>query len=345
MKLNTKELQRYRANSRYVEGRLILPICGYIKVDAGGTLTKNNTHAFYQESLTVEDGFDVLIDEKQLFAFLNSTSADEVEIRPSSSGYVSISDGYTTMRIPTMEFKHFPKIPDQPEEYTKLPRETLLRLQYASKVVDAPDRDVPMVQNFISFWPGGIIGMNIACGSFYPHDEIDYPSVCLSKETCECISDYQEIDFAQSDSWHLFKSDFSYFGFLKPAVNFVDMSRYFQSHSSQNTFKIDKSEWLSFNTLAMGTGAFSSKMYVMDGELHLEAGRDDTEIRKSIPVIGFEQDVTQYAPNAMNRLLKSLPDETITFSRGKGFYYLTGDEGFTALIMDVVDNPVVTAKK
>jgi hypothetical protein len=59
---------------------------------------------------------------------------------------------------------------------------------------------------------------------------------------------------------------------------------------------------------------------------------------KPVDVVGKMTGKFQYDAHLMNKILKSSPDEELTFHQSKALYYITGDSGFSALIMELKIN-------
>jgi hypothetical protein len=74
---------------------------------------------------------------------------------------------------------------------------------------------------------------------------------------------------------------------------------------------------------------------VVDGKLRLSAidGGYGVDNEKEIDVVGKMADKFWYDASLMNRLLKTAPDDELTFCLVSGRMYITGDSGFTSLII------------
>jgi hypothetical protein len=113
--------------------------------------------------------------------------------------------------------------------------------------------------------------------------------------------------------------------------------------SKGDRFIIHKSKISDFNDLCLANSPlkYAWPTFSIEDSKMLISITDATYGRngeKLIDVVGSMTGKFQYDASLMNRVLKSSPDDELTFHQSKALYYIAGDSGFTALIMELKVN-------
>jgi hypothetical protein len=174
--------------------------------------------------------------------------------------------------------------------------------------------------------------------------ERELPEILLRRDTAMSISKLSEVRFAQTDSFHFFESGNCLYGFVKQAdVKFFDMT-VFAKFEKSSKFVLSKSDFIDLNDMVTGTAVskISNPSFVVE-KGNLNYSFEDTgyeiSISRSIPVEGDDiPEIFHFQAALIGKLMKSVPDELLTFHRVMNErYYVTGDSGFVALIIGLVN--------
>jgi len=128
-------------------------------------------------------------------------------------------------------------------------------------------------------------------------------------------------------------------GISKPEYRYIDILSFFKMEVT-GSFEIEKSELIQFNNQAIKTA--SSKLYTtlmkFEGD-NLELTMVDNDYKrgaeKTIAVTGATDGGFKYNPEFLNRILKSLPNDTVTIHQTDGKYFVTTDSKTISLIMKI----------
>lgn len=332
MKISVEQLKRFKNNSSSIKTNNILPILGYLKFSKDGTVTKNAMGSFIIQKIDCKEDF--LVDETILMSFVNYTSSPTIDVTI-KDGKIILSDGTGAKKTsPTEPVENFP-VNDTPDaEPFELDLEVLQSIGIASQFV--MDKDIPDAACYV------FVGNNHVCGSNGAIAYIDefvekLPKIVLDKNTATTISRYDSVLFSENDSYLFFETDDVKLGFIKNQYQWMDESP-FATFTPEAKFEMDKREFVNFNDMVINDNISKvavSSISVSKGKLNYESNDTGYErvAEKQIAVEGDDMEKFNFNPALMAKLLKSVPDDTLTFNRMGNRYYITGDSGFVSLII------------
>lgn len=338
MKISVSELKSFKANASFIKQNNIIPVLSYLKL-SDGCITKNNLNSFLIQKVG-KFKESILVDEKILMAFVDNASTDEIEISVSGKR-ILITDGFTKDYSPTDDIINFPTNESGEFEKTKISVDVLASIKIASTFI-LSEETMPNKSNIF-------VGKKSVAGSngfiaYVKTFDIDLPQMVLSKDTCTVISKFGSIDFYESESYHFFENDKCKFGFIKPTYPFFDLTVFGVFNKEAPHFEVNKFDLIRFNDLAISSpskkvvATFKVQSEVM--KLVMKDTDYDRDVEKDIPVTGEDVSLFAYMPVNLNQLLKNVPDAYLIFYQAKNKYYITGESGFTTLIMEVIE-PII----
>lgn len=338
MKIKVSELKSFKANASFIKQNGIIPILSYLKFE-DGSVTKNNLHSFLIQKVG-KFKEKILVDEKILMAFVDNASSDEIEITVSGTR-VLITDGFTKDYSPTDELINFPTNESGVFEKIELNAEILSSIRITSNFI-LLDEQMP-AKSHVFIGKKSVAGSNGFIAYFKSFD-IDLPEMVLNKETSTGISKFDTIQFSQSEKYHFFENDTCKFGFIKPTYPFFDLIVFGKYDAEAPHFEVNKYDIIKFDELAISSPSKKvvATFKVISEVMKLEMKDADFErdVQKDISVTGMDVESFSYMPVNMNQLLKNVPDSDLTFWQSKNKYYITGESGFTTLIMEVIE-PII----
>jgi DNA polymerase III sliding clamp (beta) subunit (PCNA family) len=333
IKVSVADIRSFKKNSSHIKRNGLIPILDYIKFD-NGTITKTNIHEFVVQESNFSGSF--LVEERILFNFIEYTSASEILF--SADGHkVIMSDGSQKTSSSQGDINLFPQIEQPPKETISLTDVILKLFGSAAKYTQEGSDDLRKSHIFIG---GDAIVASDGFIAFYRKIDRELPKTAIPRSVAEKVSYIDPADFSQTEKKLFFKAGKVLYGFQKTEATYVDMRSFF-SYSKDTSFHAPKSELISFNEMSLGMSKLKlchPYLEVVNGKLIMSAVNSDYGVdnEKEIDVVGQMGDKFQYDAVILNRLLKTAPDEELTFSRIKGMMYITGDSGFTSLIMELL---------
>lgn len=333
IKVSVADIRSFKKNSSHIKSKGILPIYGYIKFE-NGTITKASAGEFVVQESSFSGSF--LVEERILFNFIEYTHAPEI-IFVADGRKVTLSDGSQKTVSNQEEITLFPKI-DQPPKETVSLTDTILKLfGSAAKYTQEKEDDLRKSHIFIG---GDTILATDGFIAFYRKIDRELPKTAISRYVAESVSTIDPADFSQNENKLFFKTDKVIYGFLKTEATYIDLSGFFK-YVKKDSFEASKSDLISFNEMCLSMSKIKichPYLEIINGKLLMSAVNSDYGVdnEKEIEVIGEIGDKFQYDATTFNRLLKTAPDDELTFSRVKGMMYITGDSGFTSLIMELL---------
>lgn len=342
MKLTTKvsvaDIRSFKKNSGHIKKNGILPILDYVKFD-NGTITKTNLHEFVVQESNFTGAF--LIEERVLFNFIEYTSAADISF-VADGKKITLSDGSQKTTSAQGDIALYPETEEAPTETVAL-TDTILKLFGAAAKYTREDQfDLIISHIFIG---GDAILASDRFIAFYRKIDRELPKTAIPRNVAERVSSIDPADFSQTEKKLFFKCGKVLYGFQKTEATFVDMRKFFD-YEKGTSFHAPKSELIGFNEmcLSMSPLKFCHPTFeIVSGKLLLSAidGDYGVDNEKEITVVGKMQSKFKYDATTLNRLLKTAPDDELTFSSAKGMMYITGDSGFTSLIMELLDQDKV----
>lgn len=329
MKLKTAQIKAFRTASASIKQNGILPILSYLKFD-NGFITKNNMESF----VIMPADFDgsCLIDEVRLYGFIDNIKASEFEVKI-KDGIVTLSDGKYKQNSPTDLVSNFPVnvIPDADE--IELTNTDMWAIKYASNFTQEDEINPYMKCVFIG---NGIIAATNSFIAYTEKTELKN-TIILQKETAAAIGKYESVLFSENESYQFFKCNEIKYGFIKKDTKFLDM-KIFSVLPDGPGVALNKDEIINFCSMCVAstpTGA-TLEVNIKGGCLVMLYPAHNIDISTSIdlPVTETLQDF-RFQPFLMLKMLKNVPDTDLIFYRGKDKYFITGESGFVALIMEM----------
>jgi hypothetical protein len=333
IKVSVSDIRSFKKNSSRITGKGIIPILDYIKFD-NGTITKTNINEFVVQESNFSGAF--LVEERILFNFIEYTSAVEIQFIADGKKVI-ISDGSQKTSSAQGDINLFPEIEHPPIATVSL-TDTILKLfGSAAKYTQEGNDDLRKTHIFIG---GNTIMASDGFIAFYRKVDRELPKTAIPRSVAEKVSSIDPADFSQTEKKLFFRAGKVLYGFQKTEATYIDMSSFF-TYNKTTSFHAPKSELIAFNEMSLGMSKIKlchPYLEIVDGKLLMSAINSDYGVdnEKEIDVIGEMGDKFQYDAVILNRLLKTAPDEELTFSRVKGMMYITGDSGFTSLIMELL---------
>ena len=333
VKVSVADIRSFKKNSSRITSKGILPILDYIKF-YNGTITKTNINEFVVQESNFSGAF--LVEERILFNFIEYTSAVEISFVTDGTKVV-ISDGSQKTTSNQGDINLFPAIEQPPTETVSL-TDTILKLfGSAAKYTQDGSDDLRKSHIFIG---GDAIMASDGFIAFYRKIDRQLPKTAIPRSIAEKVSSIDPADFSQTERKLFFRAGKVLYGFQKTEATYIDMSGFF-NYQKDTYFHAPKAELISFNEMSLGMSKLRlchPYLEIVNGKLLMSAVNSDYGVdnEKEIEVVGEMGDKFQYDAVTLNRLLKTAPDEELTFSRIKGMMYITGESGFTSLIMELL---------
>ena len=333
VKVSVADIRSFKKNSSRITSKGILPILDYIKFD-NGTITKTNINEFVVQESNFSGAF--IVEERILFNFIEYTSAVEISFVTDGTKVV-ISDGSQKTTSNQGDINLFPAIEQPPTETVSL-TDTILKLfGSAAKYTQEGGDDLRKSHIFIG---GDAIMASDGFIAFYRKIDRQLPKTAIPRSIAEKVSSIDPADFSQTERKLFFRAGKVLYGFQKTEATYIDMSGFF-NYQKDTYFHAPKAELISFNEMSLGMSKLRlchPYLEIVNGKLLMSAVNSDYGVdnEKEIEVVGEMGDKFQYDAVTLNRLLKTAPDEELTFSRIKGMMYITGESGFTSLIMELL---------
>lgn len=330
VKVSTSDIRSFKKNSSHLKKNGIIPILDYIKFD-NGTITKTNLNEFVVQESNFTGAF--LIEERVLFNFIDYTNSPEISFIADGKKII-LSDGSQKTTSTQGDVALFPETEEAPKETISL-TDTILKLFGAAAKYTKDDQHDLIVSHI--FIGGDIITASDRFIGFYRKIDRELPKTAIPRGVAEKVSSIDPADFSQTERKLFFKTGKVLYGFQKTEAVYVDLGKYFD-YKKDVSFCAPKSDLIGFNEMCLSMSPLRichPTLDILNGKLCMSAMDGDYGVdnEKEIDTQGniggkFKHDATQ-----MIRLLKTAPDDELTFSRTGNIMYITGDSGFTSLIM------------
>lgn len=325
MKLQTKELLKFNSVAGQMKPNNSLPILSYLKFE-DGIITKSNLESFVTMEADFKGSF--LIDEKILMSFVNSISADEVDIKINDNS-VTISHGKEKMISPTEPLINFPAISSEELDNIEFSDGIMSAIKTSINFTVEND-SVPFAQ--CVFIGNGLIGATTGHIAYIEKTEEQLPEIVIERNVAAAIKNFNTISFSQNDRYQFFTNHIFKFGFVKKETKYINLNP-FVKLPKEEKIMVNKSEIIKFCDACVSSSKsnviiasiVNNKLSMVDANYGL-----DYEKPLSVNLKDFT-----FNPALMGKMLKSLPDESVYFIRDKAKYYVTGDSGFVSLIMEM----------
>ncbi len=329
MKLQTAQIKAFRNASASIKQNNILPILSYLKFD-NGFITKNNLESFITMPADFEGSF--LVDEKRLYGFVDNITSPEFEVTI-KDGKIILTDGKFKQNSPTDEVSLFPVNITPDGDETIIEPSDMWAIKYATSFTQEDEVNPYMKCVFIG---NGIIA---ATNSFIAYTEKTKlaNTIILQKETAIAISKYESVIFSENESYQFFTCNDIKYGFVKKDTKFLDM-KVFSVLPDVAGMTLNKEVIINFCSMCIASTPAGATL-----EANIEGGclvmlYPDHNIDISTPLdLPIESTLPdfRFQPFLMSKMLKAVPDSELTFYRGKDKYFINGESGFVALIMEM----------
>lgn len=332
VKIPLADIRAFKKNSSFIKNNSILPIYGYIKFD-DGTITKNSKYEFVTQESNFSGSF--LVEEKVLFNYIEYATSSDI-LFTIEDKKITISDGKTKQTCVTDDIKLYPICEEPPKEYYTFDDNILKAIGAAANFTRDDEHDLIISHIFLG---NKTIAASDRLIGYCKEVEPDLPITAIQKHTAERISKMSSGFFSETEKKCFFQMGRMSYGFSKTEATYVDMRKYFKLDRG-DSFTAQKSEISDFNDMCLAIATSKSAwptFEVQNNILKLSAsdadyGRDG---QKEIEVVGKMDGSFRYDAVLMNRLLKSAPDEELTFHQANAMFYITGASGFSSLIMEL----------
>lgn len=333
IKVSVSDIRSLKKNSSHIKKNGILPILDYIKFD-DGTITKTNLNEFVVQESNFRGSF--LIEEMVLFNFIEYTDASDISF-VADGKKITLSDGSQKTTSTQGDIALYPVTEEAPTETVTL-TDTILKLFGAAAKYTREDQ-YDLIISHIFIGADSILASDRFI-AFYKKIDRDLPKTAIPRSVAEVVSSIDPANFSQTEKKLFFKTSKILYGFKKTEATHVDIRKFFD-YEKVDSFHAQKSELIGFNEMCLSMSKLKichPFLEIADGKLLMSAVNSDFGVdnEKEIDVVGKMGDKFQYDAVILNRLLKTAPDDELTFSRVKGMMYITGDSGFTSLIMELL---------
>lgn len=332
VKIPMADLMSFKRNSSFIKSFGVIPIYDYVLFDSG-VMVKSNQREFVIQQANFMGTF--LVEERTLFNFLEYANASDI-LFTIDGKRVTISDGNAEVTCQTDDAENY-KVPEfNSDNKMKIPANVLQAIMTAAKY--CKDDENSHITPYVFIGQKSVFGADgLICygGTF----DFDLPEMILSRANAEKIGTLTDVSHAENERFHVFESKGVTFGFIKHEVKFQDMSIFFNRDKGQS-FSVNKKDFLLFNEACLSISP-SKIVYptftIEDGHLLMSmADRDyDIRMKKKIPCDGKMEGTFGYIAAQMVKLLKTATDEELTFTQSEKLYYITGESGFNALIVEI----------
>jgi hypothetical protein len=332
-KVPVADIRSFKKNSGHIKRNGIIPILDYIKFD-NGTITKTNLNEFVVQEANFNGSF--LIEERILFNFIEYTNASDI-VFSADGKRITLSDGSQKTTSAQGDIALYPVTEEPPKETVAL-TDTILKLfGAAAKYTIEEQHDLVISHIFVN---SDAIYASDRFIAFYRKIDRELPKTAIPRSVAEKVSSIDPSDFSQTEKRLFFKAGKVLYGFQKTEAVYFDLSMLF-NYEKDASFHVSKSELIGFNEMCLSMSPLKicyPSFEIKNGKLFLSANDGDYGVdnEKEIDVVGKMESKFKYEATRMTRLLKTAPDDELTFCHIKGRMYITGDSGFTSLIIEIV---------
>lgn len=336
MKVKTADLKRFKSNASFIKTNNILPILGYLRFQ-GTRLTKTNLHNFYEQEMEFKE--EMLVDENILYNFLNNTKEEVIDISIKGDRII-ISDGKSKVFAPVEALENFPNMPEPDTAPITIPNEVFYAIHYASNFCEYMELEDHRAHVFVG--TNAVAATNNFIG-YYEKFKDKLPEMVLLKDIAVILGKFESASFMENEKHIFFDLGASRYSFIKPYFKYSDISRIFGYDKKLESFKVDKTEIVSFTDLCVGSvraKGLLATMSIKNKKLNLsmvDAGVN-VEVNRVVDIKGEMTSEFNFNPELMGTLLKNVPDTDLTFYRNEKSYAITGESGFVSIIQQLAPN-------
>lgn len=340
MKISTAELKKFKSNSSFIKKNGILPILDYLKFK-DGVITKTNLHSFIEQKATFKGEF--LVPEMNLFNFLSRSTEGFIDVYV-KDGMCIISDGkLPVVKVPTEDIVNFPSTPTPDEEQFELNNDVMCAINIASTFIDYSD--APDARCHVFVGSGCVAGIGFITG-YREIFTMELPKIVLLKEFAQTIGKFNEAKYQQNERYDFFTVDDSLYGFIKPTYPFFDgLKKVGELKEEWDKFYIDKNEIINFTetctSQTTSKGLVASITMKKDKVNMVMIDPDfNTTVNHSAEAKGVFNEEFNFNPAAMSLLLKTIPNNDLTFHFNGSTLFIQGESYGVAMIQKMLKNNV-----
>lgn len=333
VKVPLVDIKAFKKNSSVIKNNSILPIYGFIKFD-NGAIIKNSKDEFVIQQSNFSGSF--LVEEKVLFNTIECAKSSDI-IFIVDEKKVTITDGELKQNCVSDDIKLYPVCEEPPKEqfyFDETVREALGAA--ANFTRDNDDHDLRVSHIFIG---NKTIAASDGIIAYCKKVDNDLPTTAIHKSVAERISKMPDGKFSETERRCFYQYNNMYYGFSKTEATYIDLTGFFGGQRGDR-FTVQKGDISDFNDLCLANSPLKyawpsisiekgkMRMSVVDGDY----SRDG---EKEVDVVGKMTGSFRYDAALMNKILKSSPDEELTFHQSDHKFYITGESGFNSLIIEL----------
>lgn len=356
MKLKTEELRKFLAAAAQIKPNPVATNLDSIKIECTGqeivfTKTNNNIWCKYSYVCQPQQLESYLINEKMLNGIAITSKEYEVEITTHIDGInLLIVSGADVLKTGIQDLALFPQTQIATGERVHIDKKLVECIRIAGRYISASIAVTAM--NFVQIGIDGIFATNGSILFYYK--AFPLPDIFLSAEPLNIIrgrkgkEDQEDDDllYSTSESYDFFQLDGFTYGFIKSVVKPLPYMQIIQA-TGKESFTFNRQDFIDFCTLiqyskrqehlnATFVSAGNGKLMLkyIDADFNINIIRD-IAITPDSPVQEFT-----FNPEWVEVLLKSLPYESLTFTRvGDGHCAVTTteDENYKGIIARLAD--------
>lgn len=333
VKVPLKDIKDFKKNSSIIENNSILPIYGFVKFDSGAII-KNSKDEFVIQKSNFDGSF--LVEEKVLFNTIEFIKSSDV-IFIIDDKKVTITDGKLKQNCASENIKLYPVCEEPPNDQFYFDENIRKALGAASSFTrDKDDNDLRVSHVFIG---NKTITASDGIIAYCKKVDLDLPTTAIHKTVAGRISKMPDGKFSETERKCFYQYNNMYYGFSKTEATYIDLTGFFSGQRGDR-FIVQKSEISDFNDLCLANSPLKyawPSFSVDDGKMKLSVidGNYSRDGEEEIDVVGKMTGSFRYDAALMNKILKSAPDEELTFHQSDHKFYITGESGFSSLIIEL----------
>lgn len=320
--LQLSDLRQVEKRFQAIRQKNILPILNFIKIESlngSAKITKDNLDVFIIQTIPSEGNGSLLVHESTFWNFIGFASGESISISKTAKEY-TLSTGGTKISNQLESIDLYPKQRVLPKTGVEFNPAQLGNL--SSLILD---EEIPTQRSFVFAGKGKATASDGFVGYC-----VDYtgPSVSLKRSMANLLP-IELFEYAEVENYDYFISENVSFGFIKSEVPFFDVSKFFNLPAEEG-LELDKKGLIRFNDLAIVSSKAKSTLITWSGKtLTTHDDITNNSITGEAPI----EANFSYVAEQMNKLLKAIPYDTLTFIQGENKYYISSPDGGVGLIM------------
>lgn len=344
MKFNTQELRDFMLNCAAIKTNILIPVLSYIHL-RDNIITKNNLHSFVSQEISTHSADQLLMDEKMLSTFITLTKDAMIDITQENAVIkYSDSEGFTTHPVCADQYLISE---DTSEENAGIVfNEDVIKSITLAKNFCAEEGELRTFRSYIFVGLNHIYASDGFIGYFKRNATVPATSqIVISKEIVQAINKFKTITVTENESYYFYTADKMKFGFAKTETKFFNMLHLMQYENARG-IAISKDDFtrscdmcIAYAMNDIPVSSFIKKDNALT--VKLEANQFNNNVQREIKIIQHDaaddERAFRFNPIHMNRLMKSLADETLIFYKGENRTFIYGKESNTiTLILEII---------